>query len=159
MKNNRLITALCGMFAVILLGGCSATVYSGSSASVSDDLYAPRNKDELMAARAEHKARLLAEQKAAEEAEQKRREEIARTIADLQQREAQQEELSYGSVLSDGIQDSYERRLRGINSPSYKMPSSYQDAAISTAGRYASAYDPAFYNVMVSGDEILVEPK
>ena len=159
MKNNRLITALCGMFAVILLGGCSATVYSGSSASVSDDLYAPRNKDELMAARAEHKARLLAEQKAAEEAEQKRREEIARTIADLQQREAQQEELSYGSVLSDGIQDSYERRLRGINSPSYKMPSSYQDAAISTAGRYASAYDPAFYNVMVSGDEIWVEPK
>ncbi len=158
MKNNRLINVLGGIFAALLLGGCSATVYSGAS-SVNDDLYAPRNRSELMAARAEHQARVLAEQQAAEEAEQKRREEIARTIADLQKQEAQQEELSYSSVLSDGIQDSYERRLRGINSPSYKMPSSYADAATSTTARYASAYDPAFYNVMVSGDEIWVEPK
>ena len=159
MKSRKFITALYGILAAFFFGGCSATVYSGSSASVGDDLYAPRDKNELIAARAEHKARLLAEQQAAEEAEQKRREEIARTIAELQQQEQQREELSYSSVLSDGIGDSYERRIRGLNSSSYKMPSSYQNAAISTAGRYASAYDPAFYNVMVSGDEIWVEPK
>ena len=39
------------------------------------------------------------------------------------------------------------------------MPSSYYTYRYTDAYQYASAYDPAFYNIMVSGDQVWVEPK
>ena len=66
---------------------------------------------------------------------------------------------SYSSIVADNYESAYARRLYGFNSPSYRMPSSYYNYATSDALRYATAYDPAFYNIMVSGNQVWVEPK
>lgn len=65
----------------------------------------------------------------------------------------------FSAVLADDYESAYARRLYGFRSPTYRMPSSYYTYRFSDAFFYASAYDPAFYNVMVSGDMIWVEPK
>lgn len=65
----------------------------------------------------------------------------------------------YDAVLADTYESAYARRLYGFSSPTYRMPSSYYTWRYSDAFHYASAYDPAFYNVMVSGDMVWVEPK
>lgn len=67
--------------------------------------------------------------------------------------------LNYTSIVADDYDSAYARRLYGFNSPTYRLPSSYYNLATSEAIRYASAYDPAFYNIMVSGDQVWVEPK
>lgn len=59
-------------------------------------------------------------------------------------------------ILSDSYQESYERRLRGMEDPRYKVESPsvfYSDDYF-----WASAYDPAFYRVVVMGDQVWVEP-
>ena len=66
---------------------------------------------------------------------------------------------TYSSVLADTYESAYARRLYGFESPTYRMPSSYYTLRYTDAYRYATAYDPAFYNVMVSGDQVWVEPK
>lgn len=65
----------------------------------------------------------------------------------------------YDAVLADDYQSAYARRMYGFSSPSYKMPSSYYTYRYTDAYQYATAYDPAFYNIMVSGDQVWVEPK
>ncbi|MBN1990421.1 MAG: hypothetical protein JW783_13545 [Bacteroidales bacterium] len=62
----------------------------------------------------------------------------------------------YERVLSDSYQDSYERRLRGMEDPAYRMNS--WSAYYSDDYWYASTYDPAFYNVIVMGNQVWVEP-
>ena len=66
---------------------------------------------------------------------------------------------SYSGVLADSYESAYARRLRGFESLSYRMPSSYYDFRYGNAFTYVSAYDPAFYNIVVSGDQVWVEPK
>ncbi|MFQ7502779.1 MAG: hypothetical protein ACLRMJ_05950 [Alistipes finegoldii] len=39
------------------------------------------------------------------------------------------------------------------------MPSSYYNFRYGSSFTYATAYDPAFYNIIISGDEVWVEPK
>ena len=46
-----------------------------------------------------------------------------------------------------------------MSSGTYKLSSSYSNVITSGKIHYLSAYDPAFYNVMVMGDEVWVEPK
>ena len=65
----------------------------------------------------------------------------------------------YNAVLADSYESAYARRLHGFSSPHYRMPSSYYTWRYSDAFHYASAYDPAFYNIVVSGDMVWVEPK
>lgn len=62
----------------------------------------------------------------------------------------------YERILSDSYQDSYERRLRGMEDPKYGMNN--YSAYCSNNYWYASAYDPYFYNVVVMGDQVWVEP-
>ena len=62
-------------------------------------------------------------------------------------------------MLADDYESAYARRLRGFESPTYKMPSSYINARYGSAFNYVSAYDPAFYNIVVMGDQVWVEPK
>ncbi|NVO11734.1 MAG: hypothetical protein HXX16_17375 [Bacteroidales bacterium] len=65
-------------------------------------------------------------------------------------------ENPYRRILSDSYQDSYERRLRGIEDPRYgseNFTSRYSDDYF-----YASAYDPALYNTVIMGNQIWVEP-
>jgi len=62
----------------------------------------------------------------------------------------------YQKILSDSYEDSYERRLRGMEDPRYGI----ENFAIrySDAYWYASAYDPSFYNMIIMGDQVWVEP-
>jgi len=62
----------------------------------------------------------------------------------------------YDNILSDSYQESYERRLRGIEDPKYGMNN--YSAYYSNDYWYASAYDPYFYNVVVMGNQVWVEP-
>ena len=73
--------------------------------------------------------------------------------------EVQYEEDSYESLVSSGYDDSFERRLRGVQSANYKTASSYYNAINSDAVWYAKIYDPAFYNVVFSGNSVWIEPR
>ena len=133
--------------ATMLLGGCTAMMTSYGSS----DLYRTDNRvtvaNELKAEAEANKARAEA-----------RKAEYEALIAQAEY-EAMMEGDSFTSVLADSYESAYARRLYGFTSPTYRMPSSYYNLATSDAMFYATAYDPAFYNVMVSGDQVWVEPK
>ena len=184
---RKLFIFLVMAVATTLLGGCSAAFYSQAGAY--DDLYAThdtkaiaaRQKAEADARKAEAEARRAeaAAQQAQWEAE------IARMVAEAEARQAQEAQQSEGSYRtdSDGIiivddasayanrggtyndyvaydyESAYARRLQGFNSVTYRMPSSYYNLRYSDVYSYVTAYDPAYYNVMVSGDQVWVEPK
>jgi len=65
-------------------------------------------------------------------------------------------ENPYERVLSDSYQESYERRLRGMEDPRYGMEN--WSTYYSNDYWYANAYDPAFYNTIVMGGHVWVEP-
>lgn len=158
MKRTLLLLLICSA----LLSGCSA---SFQTATISNDLYqahsrteiAERQKAEADAARAAAEARQaqweakLAEAKAAA-AEAEYNGQVLGATSTIQGD-------TFSSVLADNYDSAYARRLYGFSSPTYRMPSSYYMLRYSDAYFYASAYDPAFYNVMVSGDQVWVEPK
>ena len=73
--------------------------------------------------------------------------------------EVQYNENSYESLVSSGYEDSFERRLRGSRSANYKTASSYYNAQSSEVVWYTKIYDPAFYNVVFSGNSVWIEPK
>ncbi|MBC7125450.1 MAG: hypothetical protein H5T24_07435 [Bacteroidales bacterium] len=62
----------------------------------------------------------------------------------------------YRRILSDSYQESYERRLRGFEDPRYGI----EDWSVyySDDWRYAQAYDPSYYRVVVMGSNVWVEP-
>jgi hypothetical protein len=63
----------------------------------------------------------------------------------------------YDRVLSDSYQDSYERRIKGMQDPMYGMEDRYSLYS-NDDYRYASTYDPAVYHLVVMGDQVWVEP-
>lgn len=63
------------------------------------------------------------------------------------------------SYVANSYESAYARRLKGFSSPTYRMPSSYFNLRYSPSLSVVTAYDPALYNIMVSGDEVWVEPK
>ncbi len=67
-----------------------------------------------------------------------------------------QETNPYRRILSDSYQESYERRLRGFEDPRYGI----EDWSIyySDDYRYAQAYDPSYYRIVVMGSNVWVEP-
>ena len=155
MKTNKSIWAMGGMIAAVMaLSGCSAALFSSSSSS--DDLYSTHDTRAIANSDLQRRERALA----AREAELRRQEEAAKAAYQVNQAQRSgSESTSYQSVLSDNYQDSYERRLKGFSSSSYKVNSTVPDNTQIKAINYASAYDPAVYNVMVMGDEVWVEPK
>lgn len=138
MKKILTIQAL--LLTAILLAGCGVT---WSSVAYDDDLYEVHDKDKI----ADNRLRAMSKREAAKSQYDSR---LAQTNAFVD---------SFESVLADDYESAYARRLFGFSSPTYRMPSSYYTYRYSDAFRYASAYDPAFYNVMVSGDMVWVEPK
>lgn len=62
----------------------------------------------------------------------------------------------YRRILSDSYQESYERRLRGFEDPRYGL----EDWSLyySDDYRYALAYDPSYYRIVVMGSNVWVEP-
>ena len=144
---SRLLRFLSLAF-VVMLGGCTAMMESSSYGS--SDLYVTDNRIRV--------AQSLTARAEAEKAEAEARKAI------LEARRAEVEYYAstgenYTSILADDYESAYARRLYGFNSPTYRLPSSYYNLSMNDAMRYASAYDPAFYNIMVSGDQVWVEPK
>ena len=127
------------VLASVLISGCSAAYYATVSAG--DGMYGEHDKTAIASRQ--------------------------RELVDQQQRQlinqiyagTTSSEVNYSSVVADSYESAYARRLQGFRSPTYRLPSSYYDFRYGEAYSYASAYDPAFYNVMVSGDQVWVEPK
>lgn len=140
------------------LASCSSA-YFASASYASDDLYAVHDRTQIARekqARAEAQRAEAAARKAEWEALIAEAEAAA---AENRYYEYKADVNPYDAVLADDYESAYARRLRGFESPTYKMPSSYLDARYSSAFDYASAYDPAFYNIVISGDQVWVEPK
>lgn len=136
------------------LPGCAIM----STTTSSNDLYAIDNrKNVALRLQAEAEAqRLEAEARRAQWEARLAEEEM---LAAERAYYASQSGSDINSVLVTDYNSAYARRLYGFSSPTYRLPSSYYDFAYSDAAFYASAYDPAFYNVMVSGDQVWVEPR
>lgn len=62
----------------------------------------------------------------------------------------------YRRILSDSYQESYERRLRGFEDPRYGLEN--WSVYYSDDYRYAQAYDPSYYRIVVMGSNVWVEP-
>ena len=166
MKNLKALLAL--ILAAAAATGCT-TAYYGSKGSGFDDLYAThdrvaianKQKAEAEARQAEAEARkaeweaMLAEAQADAAEKQYTSGQTDSAVPHVIVLEDDQPE----SFVADTYESAYARRLRGFTSLSYRMPSSYYNLRYSGAYTFATAYDPAFYNVMVSGDEVWVEPK
>lgn len=134
----------------MLLGSCTAMM--NSSTYGSNDLYRTDNRETV--------ARELTAMAEAEKAQaEARKAKYEAMIAEAEYNAMMSEDPSFTSVLATDYESAYARRLYGFNSPTYRMPMTYYDLSMRDAMFYASAYDPAFYNVMVSGDQVWVEPK
>lgn len=182
MRNLRNILALAFVASLsVAFTSCITLSIGGTTAShtaaYSDDLYGTHDRAAIAAAE-----RALAEQQAAEAAERERRinamvaasnaeADIDDLLGDLDlDNPAVAEAIAsggivinnnntYNNIYVDDYQSAYERRLRGFSSPSYKMPSSYYNYRYGDAYFLTLAYDPAFYTVMVMGDQVWVEPR
>jgi hypothetical protein len=181
MKTLRMI--LFSAVAVATMVGCSSAFYASSAY---DDMYYTHSGDaiaqkqvaEAEARKAEADARraeALAKQEewkaqaALYEAEAQRAAASAGTSAASQRVDSDgiiivdddtyYDDNPYSGVVANSYESAYARRLRGFSSGSYRMPSSYYSLRYGNQITYATAYDPAFYNIMVSGDEVWVEPK
>lgn len=144
-----------GITIVLGSAGCSSAFYRADSGT-NDDLYAVHDR----AAIARKQAAAAEARKAAAEARQAEWEaKLAEALAAAAE-DAYYDGLSYEGVVADDYESAYARRLRGFRSVSYNLPSSYFALRYnSPTWSYVSAYDPAFYNVIVMGDEVWVEPK
>lgn len=67
--------------------------------------------------------------------------------------------ITYNNIYVDDYASAYARRLQGFSSLTYRMPSSYWDYRYGDSYFLTLAYDPAFYTVMVMGDQVWVEPR
>ena len=177
MKKNFINTvAMVAVAAIATLTSCVSSLYSSSNSY--DDLYAvhdveviaAREKAEAEVRKAEAEARraeALAEQAKWEAEQAKQQALLAQNTPQTQQQttaSAQNNGLivveeSGNDFVANSYESAYARRLRGFQSASYRMPSSYYSLRYNGNVTYATAYDPAFYNIMVSGDEVWVEPK
>ena len=157
MKTLRILAG--AALSALLLAGCSSAYYASSGAA-SDDLYAPHDRAEI-ARRQQAAAEAKRAEAAARQAEwEARLAEAEAAAAEKRYYSYESAEVNpYRSVVADDYESAYARRLRGMESPTYRMPSSYYDLRYSSAFTYATAYDPAFYNIIVSGDQVWVEPK
>ena len=147
----------------ILFVSCSAAF---QSAAIGDDIYnthsrtaiaqkqqaeAERVKAEAERRKAQWEAR-LAEARAAA-AEQDYYDSVLASATE------QYQAASLANIVADNYESAYARRLAGFESPTYRLPSSYYALCYSDALGIASTYDPSYYNIMISGNEVWVEPK
>lgn len=159
----------CGASLTLALGGNSG------AATYVDDLYGVHDVAALREAE-----RIAAEKEAAARAEREKR--IAAMIA-ADNAEADIDEIlgslggesasagivmpseggdvniTYNNIYVDDYASAYARRLQGFSSLTYRLPSSYWDYRYGDAYFLTLAYDPAFYTVMVMGDQVWVEPR
>ena len=153
---RRIFAIMAAAAMVLSMSGC-ATAWR--NVTYTDDLYSVHNKIAI-ANRQKAEAELAKAQYEAQQAQYEAN--LAKIKAEAAKQGVTISEGNvnvYDAVLADSYESAYARRLYGFSSPTYRMPSSYYSLQYSDAFHYASAYDPAFYNVMVSGDMVWVEPK
>ena len=156
MRNNIVIIAMAAV--VGLFSGCAAW----KGVTYTDDMYTVHDRAAI-----EERYRAEAELAMAQYEARKAMKSQYATTLDMIKAEAAKQGVtimednanSYASVFADSYESAYARRLSGFSSPTYRLPSSYYTLRYSDAFHYASAYDPAFYNIMVSGDMVWAEPK
>lgn len=161
-KIVNILTATAFGALLMMLQGCGAMMMSQTLSTnyTGDDMYATHDRVAI-------RTRIEAEQAAQRRAEEQRRAQMEALVAAADADASIDAILgttssggnSYDAILADDYQSAYERRLRGFSSSTYNMPSSYYNYRFSDAYFYASAYDPTFYNVMVMGDQVWVEPR
>ncbi len=134
---------------VFFAASCSSTL---NQRQVSDDLYGSGDQE-----------------KVAQESENEEfNEEMTAKANDFIQDESSEKEDTtiyennessnpYERILVDNYDEAYNKRVEGMMDPYYRMPNHFS-VYYSDAYWYASAFDPAFYNVMVMGDQVWVEP-
>ncbi len=158
-----LATMALGAFLMALqsCGTMMATTQASATNYIGDDMYVTHDRVAI-------RSRIEAEEAARLRAEEQRRAQMEALVAAADADASIDAILGvssssssnpYDAILADDYQSAYERRLRGFSSPTYNMPSSYYNYRVSDAYFYASAYDPTFYNVMVMGDQVWVEPR
>ena len=147
------------VLSAVVVTGCSSA-YRSSAGYGGDDLYVTHDRTEI-ARRQQQEAEARKAEAEARRAEWEARiaEAQAAAAENAYDATASSNAYSYSGVLADSYESAYARRLRGFESLSYRMPSSYYDFRYGNAFTYVSAYDPAFYNIVVSGDQVWVEPK
>jgi hypothetical protein len=134
---------------VLFAASCSSTL---NQRQVSDDLYGTSDQE-----------------KVAQESENEEfNEEMTAKANDFIQDESSEKEDTtiyennessnpYERILVDNYDEAYNKRIEGMMDPYYRMPNNFS-VYYSDAYWHASAFDPAFYNVMVMGDQVWVEP-
>ncbi|MDX9847827.1 MAG: hypothetical protein RBT74_12665 [Tenuifilaceae bacterium] len=157
MKTTLKIIAFA--FSAALLGACSTSMQMSKTSSYqSDDLYYNPNATYTASEQSPDK-QASTNQKFAE-LEKKYMEILANDTTgsvDTVIYRNTEKTNPWERVLSDSYQDSYERRLRGYSNPRYGFNDwSYR---YSDDYWYASGYDPAFYNIVVMGSDVWVEPR
>ena len=154
---RRFFVSIVMVSQIALLSSC-ATAWQGTT--YADDLYSIHNKTAI-AERQKAEAELAKAQYEAQQAQYEAAIAQIKAGAAAQGYTVAEDSVvnGYDAVLADSYESAYARRLYGFSSPTYRMPSSYYTWRYSDAFQYASAYDPAIYNIMVSGDIVWVEPK
>lgn len=152
MKELRFILA--SILLSIGGAGCSTAFFAADSNAYVDDLYAPHDRAQIA-----RRKQAEAEVARLEAEALKSQWEALLAEAEAASAQTRYENYTYSNVLADTYESAYARRLRGFQSPTYRMPSSYYDLRYSPAYHYVTAYDPMNYNIVVMGDQVWVEPK
>jgi hypothetical protein len=144
------------IFILVALFATSCTTMQQPTAH--DELYAPQETSKVYATGAEQgriNPQVATNQELMGEVESilESNEQVDTTLIENQQ----VSQNPYDAILVDDMGEARERRLEGIANPWYRV-AGYYNVRNSDALWYASAYDPAFYTVVVMGDDVWVEP-
>jgi hypothetical protein len=130
---------------LLVLASCSSSI---QQRQVVDDLYyspdKKPNKEIAKEFEKDYERAIADEEKSVQQLD---------TVADLKK-----STNPYEEILVDDPVEAQERRNKAMMNPSYGI-ANYYDVRFSDAYWYASAFDPMFYNTIVMGNSVWVEPR
>ena len=146
--------------AIVLLASCSAGLQVNKTSSWDDEIYGTSNPKII-------KADVVNDQQVEPSAKQQQYNklddkfaEALKALDDSSKNDTivyeAEDTNPYSRILSDSYEESYERRLRGLEDPQYRIEN--WSVYYSDDYRYAQAYDPSFYRIVVMGSNVWVEP-
>lgn len=146
--------------AVFMLASCSAGLQVSDTSSWNDEIYGNNNKkitktevDNVQQAAPSEKQSKLSQMDSKYAEALKALEDSSKNDTIVYKAEGTN---PYRKILSDSYRESYERRLRGFEDPRYGNEN--WSIFYSDDWRYAMAYDPSYYRVVVMGNNVWVEP-
>lgn len=151
----KLQSALALTITSLMLLSCSSGFMVSSQSSYSDEIYGSQNQSEQAISQ---QAPPL--QSGELKTLNKKYAEALKVLADSSSKDTviykAEDSNPYTRILSDSYQESYERRLRGIEDPRYGQLN--WSAKLSNDYFLAQSYDPYFYRVVLMGGYVWVEP-